>query len=1541
MRASNKRSIFLERRSKWINPVNIFLITILLFGVVLIFPMNAFASWVNESGGTKVYTWALVRWETSETVCSFKITHEGSPSPEEIEVGCGIALRVEWESTQTCPEGDPSGCQGLHLAILVVEMLTPTAGLPSMTATPTSTPAAWMPFDWLSIPSSPEELTSTYELAYLSGRLIAYGEVKAADCPDGGLLENGWASECGLQYAYPQALLWQNQFNSAILEAARKDSVPPYLLKNIFVRESQFWPETAHNLYDEYGLGHITTMGADSLLRWNDAFYREFCRSVFFQETCNTHYPLLPLDLQLTLRGAVIQQIMADCAGCAYGINLNLIQASVPIFAQTLNANRVHVERSINILTGVNAAALISPQDLWRFTLTSYNAGPGCFFTALYRTFKSGASLDWEHLSTQFDPGCVGANPYVDFVSNISHFDPSGQILTTYFPPPPPTATPGMAITQEATFNQVVGTPALRPLAETSTPAIETTGEFQPIFSSDQVTDTPVATSDGNAAITPSLDPLPTTPGILTTLPGIETPVLTETPVSATPTPMELTTPSSTQSILTPNNPIDFQSPHVEGELLVKMRAGGDGSIQSILSSLDNGIDAVISAPSTGLDTLVISVDPAAISQVITELRANPNVELAEPNYLARVAYTPNDPFYFQQDYLERIQVPQAWDFSTSLAPVLVAVIDTGVDTAHPDLAGIIWQNLGEIGLDANGVDKRSNGIDDDGNGYLDDWQGWNSVDGNNDVSDGHGHGTHLAGIIAASTNNNEGIAGIAPNARILPVKALDATGYGTYNQIAAAIIYAVDQGAQIINLGFAGEGSSQVLQDAVNYALMHGVVVIAAAGNTGSDMAVFPSAYPGVIAVAAVDKGLFWLPFSTHGDTINLSAPGMDISSTFPGGRYNQMSGTSVASAHVTGVAALLAGLRPDATADELRAILFHTAFDLGSPGWDPYYGFGLVQAYDAMAYASPVAPTPVPTGTPNPGGTGSSAWIAAPIGLWGTTQAVTGCTLTNGTNSTDMVFNGSTAYCSISANGSWTYTAISDTASSTIGAVTLDVRWNTTSWVNDQILIQVSNNNGTSYTTIATYNSTNPPPTTLTTVNYNVSANFITQTQVNNARVRISWTSVSGLDAGLRVYMDEARLNVVSTAQATPTVPARAPTKVPVANDPHVNYFASTGSCAACHRGHTGTGIVLRQAWPEEQVCFTCHTTGGSGTNIQPAFANTNSTTRFFKHDVVATNGVHRVGQTTGTSFGSANRHIECEDCHEPHETTRDATTGTTKAPMIQPVMYFTSGVDPLWTSAGAPFTFTWLPQAQREYQVCFKCHSSYTTLPSYQPDGWGWTGTAWDFISNGLPKLTSTNATQVLDSRDLAQEFNPVNGSYHPVVATGRNTTIPAGAFTTGWSATSMVYCTDCHTNAAATGGTGPHGSSLLHLLAGNGATPYNYITRENITTTTNIQNTGELCFKCHLFTEYATNTTANYTRFRNGTGTNLHEFHSFSSCYACHNTHGSEQLHLINFDSAVVTIPAGYNSQTAWTWDGTTGSCYLTCHGTNHAPEQYTP
>jgi subtilisin family serine protease len=311
--------------------------------------------------------------------------------------------------------------------------------------------------------------------------------------------------------------------------------------------------------------------------------------------------------------------------------------------------------------------------------------------------------------------------------------------------------------------------------------------------------------------------------------------------------------------------------------------------------------------------------------------------------------------------------MPQVWDSLTGTTAIAIAIIDTGVDLNHPDLASKIWTNPGETGLDGSNKDKRTNGLDDDDDGYIDDWRGWDFTGaGDNNPQDGYGHGTHVAGIAGAATNNGLGIAGVNWNAPLMVVRVLDSTGYGTDAQVAAGMVWATDRGAKILNLSLGGQAPSTVLEDAVNYAYNHGVLVVAAAGNYGGQGVIYPAHYAHAFAIANTNSSDVINSSSSYGPEVDVAAPGTNIYSTYwtsGGSGYALLTGTSMATPHVAGVAALLATLPQFDTPDKIRAALEYTALDLGPAGWDQKYGHGLIQAYAAALFdPANITPTPPP---------------------------------------------------------------------------------------------------------------------------------------------------------------------------------------------------------------------------------------------------------------------------------------------------------------------------------------------------------------------------------------------------------------------------------------------------------------------------------------------------------------------------------------------------------------------------------------------------
>lgn len=320
------------------------------------------------------------------------------------------------------------------------------------------------PPPWLSTPNDPQGLYSSLTLYYLAGILITRGEVDASDCPAGGLQAPLVANTCGMQRAYDLVLEWQNRFDEEIWRVAQESGVPAQLLKNIFTRESQFWPGI-YRTYREAGLGQLTENGADTLLLWNPTFFAQFCPLVLHQSRCDLGFGNLKAEEQAMLRGALVRQVNASCSECPAGIDLTQTRYSIHVFAEGLKANCEQVGRLISNLTGRMAGEVSSYTDLWRFTLVNYNAGPGCLLRALRGAYSAGEPLDWEHVATHLEPACRGA---IDYVRDISERlggvqpTPTSWVYPGQTPPSPPlviapTATPASATARTPTPPPVPG----------------------------------------------------------------------------------------------------------------------------------------------------------------------------------------------------------------------------------------------------------------------------------------------------------------------------------------------------------------------------------------------------------------------------------------------------------------------------------------------------------------------------------------------------------------------------------------------------------------------------------------------------------------------------------------------------------------------------------------------------------------------------------------------------------------------------------------------------------------------------------------------------------------------------------------------------------------------------------------------------------------------------------------------------------------------------------------------------------------------------
>lgn len=309
----------------------------------------------------------------------------------------------------------------------------------------------------------------------------------------------------------------------------------------------------------------------------------------------------------------------------------------------------------------------------------------------------------------------------------------------------------------------------------------------------------------------------------------------------------------------------------------------------------------------------VVSVDPGqSTTEVIDALQADSSVTYAEPNYTVHSEAVTNDPLLRNGTLwgLLRIHAPQAWSVTRG-AGVTVAVLDSGITIDNPDLTNAVWENPNEI----------PNGKDDDHNGFVDDMYGADWVHRDGSPDDEEGHGSHVAGTIAATADDGNAAVGVAPDARIMPLKFLDGDGAGSVSDAISAIDYAIAKGAKVINASWGGPDYSQALADAISRAGQAGVVFVAAAGNDGVNNDATPD-YPAsmnlsnIVSVAASDKQDHLASFSNYGrNTTDIAAPGVNIVSTV-GDHTESWSGTSMAAPHVSGVAALLKSVRPDASA-------------------------------------------------------------------------------------------------------------------------------------------------------------------------------------------------------------------------------------------------------------------------------------------------------------------------------------------------------------------------------------------------------------------------------------------------------------------------------------------------------------------------------------------------------------------------------------------------------------------------------------------------
>jgi subtilisin family serine protease len=411
--------------------------------------------------------------------------------------------------------------------------------------------------------------------------------------------------------------------------------------------------------------------------------------------------------------------------------------------------------------------------------------------------------------------------------------------------------------------------------------------------------------------------------------------------------------------------------PRNERELIVKFRKGASAQEKArVLKNastvkqvpLRRGLRAAAAQPGAPGTLSRISIpEGTPVDAELARLQSNPSVEYVEPNYSIQITAVDNAPvlpndFEFEFMYSLRnlggdqaktnadISAPEAWAFGTGSRSVIVAVIDTGIDYFHDDLKDNLWINPREVPF---------NGIDDDGNGFVDDVNGYDFIWNDGDPFDDNQHGTHVCGIIGAKGNNGVGTVGVCWNVSLMALKTFDESGNGSVADAIAAITYAVENGARIINASWTLEERSRALEEAAQYAADAGVLIVAAAGNNHSELPYYPAAFESVVAVAATDARDNRADFSNYGPHVDVAAPGANILSTLPENSYGMLSGTSMASPHVAGVAALVLSRFPMYSRQELFDILVNS---VDTMAFDVPIGNGRINAAKAVQMDQPL---------------------------------------------------------------------------------------------------------------------------------------------------------------------------------------------------------------------------------------------------------------------------------------------------------------------------------------------------------------------------------------------------------------------------------------------------------------------------------------------------------------------------------------------------------------------------------------------------------
>jgi thermitase len=392
---------------------------------------------------------------------------------------------------------------------------------------------------------------------------------------------------------------------------------------------------------------------------------------------------------------------------------------------------------------------------------------------------------------------------------------------------------------------------------------------------------------------------------------------------------LNVTQPSVAAQTRAPQRAASQAASYVPGQVVVQFRSRPTTAVLQQFAA-QNALQPVRVSPMGSV--LFRQLNTRATTQTVMEnIKRSPIVEYTHPNTRYRRFFTVNDPRSAEQSGLAIIGAAKAWDLTMGDPRVIIAVIDSGADLQHPDLQANLTT-------------------------------GYNVLNQGQPPQDDNGHGTHASGIAAAVGDNRTGVTGSCPRCKLMPIKALDAEGSGTGFDVGVAVVWAVDNGATVINMSLGGETSDPTLERAVKYALSRNVSVVVAAGNNATDVPMYPAALPGVISVGSVTVSRERSDFSNYGNWVSVMAPGSGILSTMPTtpvfmttnegklNDYDLMDGTSMAAPMVAGVVGLIKSRHPNLSPAQIKARLEGTAIDLGAPGFDAQFGNGMIDAFKAV---------------------------------------------------------------------------------------------------------------------------------------------------------------------------------------------------------------------------------------------------------------------------------------------------------------------------------------------------------------------------------------------------------------------------------------------------------------------------------------------------------------------------------------------------------------------------------------------------------------